>query len=377
MSHPTEEAQLEASKMSFGEHLEELRRALFKSIIALAVGTAIGLLVGWDIVDYIQGPMRKSLTEFYQKQDIAKQLAYLATQKAAGFPVPENLEIAAQEMAKQALVPHEYYVDPGDLARALGDHFPELGIKPPDDAATNDAAGATPGGAEAPVLQRDDMIRLRLYQPREEDLRLRVVELNFQAPFVIYMKASFVAGFILASPFIFYFIWEFIAAGLYSSERTYVYMYLPICLGLFLSGAALAYFKAFDYMLEFLLWFNQKMHIDPDIRLSEWVSLVVLMPLGFGISFQLPLVMLLLQRIGIFQIADYIRKWRISVVVIAVLSMVLTPGGDLGSMMLMFLPLTVLYFLGILMCKYMPGGPLRSPLRNRVPPAKPEHTAGS
>jgi sec-independent protein translocase protein TatC len=377
MPNSNEESQLEASKMSFGEHLEELRRALFKSIIALAVGTAIGLLIGWDIVDYIQGPMRKSLTEFYQKKDIAKQLDYLETQKAAGLPVPEDLEAAAKEMAKQALVPHEYYIDPADLARALGEHFPDLGIKPPIATEPAGAAEATPAQAEAPVLQRDDMIRLRLYQPREDDLRLRVVELNFQAPFVIYMKASFVAGFILASPFIFYFIWEFIAAGLYSSERTYVYMYLPICLGLFLSGAALAYFKAFDYMLEFLLWFNQKMHIDPDIRLSEWVSLVVLMPLGFGVSFQLPLVMLLLQRIGIFQIADYINKWRISVVVIAVLSMVLTPGGDIGSMMLMFIPLTFLYFLGILMCKYMPGGPLRSPLRNKVPPTTPEQSAGS
>jgi len=46
-------------------------------------------------------------------------------------------------------------------------------------------------------------------------------------------------------------------------------------------------------------------------------------------------------------------------------------------MMLMFIPLTLLYFLGILMCKYMPGGPLRSPLRNRVPPTKPEQSAGS
>ena len=374
MSIPNEEAQLEASKMSFGEHLEELRRALFKSIIALAVGTAIGLFFGADVVEYVQGPLRKSLVSYYQNQDIAKERAYLEAQRDAGLPTPENLDAAAEDMAKAKLVPQDYYVDPADLARSLGEHYPELGIKLPD---PTEADAVKADASKAPAMDREDMLRLRLYLPREDDLRLRVVELNVQSPFIIYMKASFMVGFVIASPFIFYFIWEFIAAGLYASERSYVYMYLPICLGLFFAGAALAYFKAFEYMLEFLFWFNLKMDVDPDIRLSEWMSLVLLMPLGFGVSFQLPLVMLLLQRIGIFQIADYINKWRIAVVVIAVLSMVLTPGGDLGSMMLMFLPLTVLYFLGILMCKYMPGGPLRSPLRNRIPPTKPEQTAGS
>lgn len=370
MVTPDEESQLEASKMSFGEHLEELRRALFKSIIALACGMAIGLLFGADIVDYVQGPLRKSLVEYYQKQDVAKQREYLEQQKAAGLPVPDDLTDAAEELAAAALVPHEYYVDPAELARALGAAHPELVVTPP-------GAEATREGGATPVVDRDELIRIQLYQPREDDLRLRVVELNVQAPFMIYMKASFVAGFILASPFIFYYIWEFIAAGLYSSERTYVYMYLPICLGLFLAGAALAYYFAFSPMLNFLFWFNEKMDVDPDIRLSEWMSLVVLMPLGFGLSFQLPLVMLLLQRIGIFTIANYVGKWRISIVIIAVLSMIMTPGGDIPSMMLMFVPLTFLYFLGILMCKYMPGGPLRSPLRNHAPPPKPEQTAGS
>jgi sec-independent protein translocase protein TatC len=375
MPNPDEESQLEASKMSFGEHLEELRRALFKSIIALAGGMAVGLLFGTNLVAYIQGPLNESLIEHYKKRDVAKQLEYLEARKAEGLPVPADFEAAAKAMAEAALVPQDFYVDPVELAQALGKHYPELGLKLPT--VEEPESDVSAEEAETPVVDRDKLIHLQLYQPREDDLRLRVTELSVQSPFVIYMKASFVAGFVIASPLIFYFIWEFIAAGLYASERTYVYMYLPICLGLFLTGAGIAFYFAFSPMLTFLFWFNEKMNVDPDIRLSEWVSLVILMPLGFGISFQLPLIMLLLQRIGIFQIADYVAKWRISVVVIAIASMVLTPGGDPGSMMLMFIPLTLLYFLGILMCKYMPGGPLRSPLRNKVPPTKPEQSAGS
>lgn len=367
MPAPDDESQLEHTKMSFGAHLEELRRALFRSLFALACGLGIGLFFGWDIVDYVQEPLREALQKFYLRQAEGEQLRHLQERKAAGLEVPDDLEAAARKVVEQSLVPHDYFVAPDELATALKERFPGLedSLKTP-----------TPSESEAPsAMRREDMIRLRLYQPLEEDLRVRIVELNVQSPFIIYIKASLMAGAVFASPFIFYFIWEFIAAGLYRTERKYVYMYLPICLGLFLSGAALAYFKAFEYMLEFLFWFFEKMHIDPDMRLSEWVSLVIMLPLGFGVSFQLPLVMLLLQRIGIFTIESYLKKWRISVVVIAVLSMVLTPGGDIGSMMLMFVPLTLLYFLGILMCKYMPGGPLNAP--PGLPPLRPENGAGS
>ncbi|MFH1924413.1 MAG: twin-arginine translocase subunit TatC, partial [Planctomycetota bacterium] len=80
---------------------------------------------------------------------------------------------------------------------------------------------------------------------------------------------------------------------------------------------------------------------------------VLILPLGFGIAFQLPLVMLFLQRIGVFDVETYLSKWRIAILVIAVLSMLLTPA-DPGSMMMMAIPLTVLYFGGILLCHFMP-----------------------
>lgn len=374
MPAPVDESQLEHTKMSFGEHLNELRRALFKSVLALVAGFLIGLCFGWNIVDYIQGPLREALQQFYLRQAVAKQLANLEEQKAAGLPVPEDLPAAAQQMAVEALVPHDYYVSPEELAAALKPHFPELAdqfpVAPPD-APRDESDDASADGL---AMRRDDMIKLRLYQPLEDDLRIRVVELNAQAPFLIYMKASLFAGIVLASPFIFFFIWEFVAAGLYHTERKYVYMYLPLCLGLFLAGASLAYWKAFDYVLPFLFSFFEKMNIDPDMRLSEWISLVLMLPLGFGLSFQLPLGMLALERVGIFTVQSYLSKWRMAVVVISVISMVLTPA-DPYSMMIMFVPLTGLYFLGILMCKYMPGDGRETPW---VPPAAPpEHGAGS
>jgi sec-independent protein translocase protein TatC len=147
-----------------------------------------------------------------------------------------------------------------------------------------------------------------------------------------------------------------VAVGLYPHEKKYVHVFLPISLGLFLAGVFLAFFVVFRFVLAFLFTFYQWMGIDPDPRITDWLTFVLILPLGFGISFQLPLVMLFLERIGIFTVASYTSHWRISVLVIFVLAMILTPS-DPYSMLLMAVPLTALYFGGIAMCQLMPRRP--------------------
>lgn len=331
-----DERQLERTKMSFSEHLEELRSALFKSIAAWLVGTAFGLMIGWQVVDFVQEPLREALDAYYRGQAEEAQLARIKEIGSAGEHIPDDPAAAAAELADEGLVPEDLYVDPAELSQAL--------------------KIAIPGGEEKEYpTKRDQMIKLRLYRPLEDDPRMHAVSLSGQEPFMVYMKASLVVGAMLASPFVFYFLWQFVAAGLYKRERGLVYLYLPMSLGLFFAGAALAFFAVFDYVLDFLFWFNAQMGINPTPRISEWMSFVLILPLGFGISFQLPLVMVLLERIGIFTIKDYLDKWRLAVVVIAVLSMFLTPA-DPGSMILMGVPLVFLYFGGILLCKYLPKG---------------------
>ncbi len=335
--HPADEDLLEKTKMSFSEHLEELRTALFKCLAAWMVGTLFGLLVGWQVVDYVQTPLREALDNFYRGQAEEAMVDRLQEQQAAGDTVPEDIPTAAAKMADEGLVPEDVFIDPAEFAKALP---PGIFQEKPD---------------ESFPTTREGMIRLRLYRPIEDDPRLNAISLSGQEPFMIYMKASFVVGAVLASPFIFYYLWNFVAAGLYKNERNMVYLYLPMSLGLFFAGAALAFFAVFDFVLDFLFWFNAQMGIMPTPRITEWMSFVLILPLGFGISFQLPLVMVALERVGIFTIESYLSHWRIAVVVIFTLSMLLTPA-DPGSMLLMALPLTVLYFFGIWLCKKLPRG---------------------
>ena len=89
------------------------------------------------------------------------------------------------------------------------------------------------------------------------------------------------------------------------------------------------------------------------MRINDWLSFVMFLPLGFGIAFQLPLVMLFMNRINLFSVEAYLDKWRIAVMCIFVLSMILTPADPI-SMLLLAIPLTLLYFLGVGMCQWMP-----------------------
>ena len=144
------------------------------------------------------------------------------------------------------------------------------------------------------------------------------------------------------------------AAGLYPHERRYIHVYLPASLGLFLAGAAMAFFVVFQPVLNILLAFNRSMGIDPDPRISEWLGFVLGLPLAFGLGFQLPLIMLFLERIGIFTVGNYLSRWRLAVLVIFIAAAVLTPADPGYSMMLMATPMTLLYFGGILLCKFLP-----------------------
>jgi sec-independent protein translocase protein TatC len=331
----------ESTKMTFGEHLEELRSALVKAVAAFAIGFLVALLFAGDVVDYVQTPLKAALTDYYR--DLAEQeyQQHFERLRAAGAAVPEDVDAAAKLLADEGLVAEEHFVDGREALDALARAFP--------DAVNADAL--PPRDPNQPV-KRDELMPLRIYHSLDDDQRVRVIGLAVHEPFSVYIKAAVVVGIVLASPLVFYFIWQFVSAGLYPHEKRYVHVFLPVSLGLFLAGVFLAFFAVFRFVLAFLFQFYAWMGIDPDPRISDWLTFVLILPLGFGIGFQLPLVMLFLERIGVFNVAAYVKHWRISVLVICVLSMILTPS-DPYSMILMAVPLVCLYFLGIAMCRLM------------------------
>ena len=169
-----------------------------------------------------------------------------------------------------------------------------------------------------------------------------------------YMKVSFVCGLVLGSPWIFTQLWAFVAAGLYPNEKRLVNVYLPISVALFLAGVLVCQFFVIPKALQALLWFNQWLDLEPDIRFNEWLGFAILVPVVFGISFQLPMVMLFLDRVGIVRVDTFIAKWRIACFLVHVFAAVVTPVDPI-SMESLALAMCGLYGLGIWLCKLNPA----------------------
>ncbi len=332
----------EGTTMTFGEHLDELRVVLFRSLIGLVVGFIVGLCIAKYVVRWTTVPLKSALDEHYELL-AEEQLTEIYREN-----VPDTVK---DFMKRERLLFEEAYLEQAELERIAansGNQFQDI-------SAESDVV-------HMPLpLPNPRMVKTRIWRRARTDVQ----SLSAQEPFMIWVKAGFVTGMLLASPYIFWQIWSFIAAGLYPHEKKYVYVFLPISLALFWAGAALAFFVVFQYVLNFLFQFNRALDIQTDLRISEWIGFVLIMPLGFGIAFQLPLVMFFLNRIGIFTLKSYIEKWRIAVLVIFVISMFLTPADPM-SMILMALPLCFLYFLGIAMAKWMPRG--RSPFTEAFDP---------
>jgi sec-independent protein translocase protein TatC len=330
----------QTSTMTFGEHLEELRGCLIRGAIGLVIGVIIGLTVARPVVHIIERPLRLALGDYYSKKAIATAVAW------DGVPLPYSQAEIRDAVDKRGLTYELREVHPERLARMLG-HDPAPA--PAGDVAPEPASDAPQ--ADADTFDIDALVPIMLWQPLSRDARVSITTLSAQEAFGIYMKAAVLVGLVLASPWIFYQLWSFVAAGLYPHEKRLIHVFLPVSVVLFLAGVLLAFFFVFQFVLDYLLAFNDWLGLDPDPRISEWMSFVLILPLGFGIGFQLPLIMLFLERIGIFDVAAYTSQWRLAVVVIFIVSAILTPA-DPYSMLFLAVPLCLLYLGGVAVCRW-------------------------
>jgi sec-independent protein translocase protein TatC len=172
--------------------------------------------------------------------------------------------------------------------------------------------------------------------------------LVFTAPadkFIAHLKITFFSGIILACPFWLGQIWNFIAPGLYSREKRYSIGFMVLGTFLFLLGISFAYFLAFPAAFKFLLQYGG-MTDAPMITISEYLSFFLWTSFFFGLSFELPLVLILLALVGVVNKKFLKEKRRYAIVGIAFISAVITPP-DLLSMVLLLVPMWILYEISI------------------------------
>lgn len=173
--------------------------------------------------------------------------------------------------------------------------------------------------------------------------------LKYQESFFAHLQVALISALILTMPYIIYQMWLFAAEGLYSHEQRYVRLFLPFALLLFALGVLFGYFALIPLSLQFLARYGGG-DIRVGITLSSYISLFFSLTFVCGLVFELPLAMLLLDKIQIFSTRHYLDHWRHFILGAFVLAAFLTPP-DAVTQLLLAGPMISLYFLGILICR--------------------------
>ncbi|MFJ1750416.1 twin-arginine translocase subunit TatC [Streptomyces sp. NPDC088116] len=168
------------------------------------------------------------------------------------------------------------------------------------------------------------------------------------APFSTALKVSLVAGVVLSTPIWLYQLWGFLAPGLHNHEKKYALMFAAVGVPLFLGGAVLAY-EILPQTARVMLGFTPE-----DTRnllpVDDYLDLVVRMVIVFGLAFELPLLLVLLNFTGVLTAKRLAGWWRGFVLGITVFAAFATPTGDPLTMLSLAAPIIVLYFMALGVC---------------------------
>jgi sec-independent protein translocase protein TatC len=197
-----------------------------------------------------------------------------------------------------------------------------------------------------------DLLALPMMQTLPEGTHM--IATGVVTPFFVPVKVTMMVAFVLALPFVLYQAWAFIAPGLYAHERR---LGLPLVLGstiLFLLGMAFCYFFVFGTVFKFIAEFAPK-SIVPAPDIEQYLSFVISLFLAFGLTFEVPVAVILLVKTGAVSIAK-LQEARPYVIVGAfVIAAIITPP-DVISQFMLAVPMCLLYELGILIARFVSKG---------------------
>ncbi|OHB78914.1 MAG: twin arginine-targeting protein translocase TatC [Planctomycetes bacterium RBG_16_55_9] len=307
--------------MSLGDHLEELRARLILAILGLVIGTVICIAFGRRIIHFIERPylleMRKHLR--------VKAEASVKDNKTADPSAYVMEAFYTNLLDALAVDPNAPGIDPNAVKFA---HKIYLETKAK---LTKD-----PNYVEIAVDAASSMM--------EHDL----IAIAPADPFIAYMKITLIAGLILSSPWVFYHLWMFVGAGLYEHERKYVHTAVPFSTVLFVTGSLFFLFVIARLCLRFFLTFGDLIGVSANWTFDKYISFVTMLMLVFGLAFQTPIAIFVLNRTGLVSIESFKKSRKYVVVAVFFIAAVATPP-DVVSQIALAIPLYALFELGLLL----------------------------
>jgi sec-independent protein translocase protein TatC len=304
---------------SFLEHLEDLRWTLIKSASAIAVGVLLCLLAGNYVVAILMRPLEKAVIKYPGTNQVVT-LSF-GTNRLGTFNLDTNLQASLN----------------------LGtNRFVALQVVPVD---------ITSGSNQFRVLALQPNTNVNAAM-QAQHMNTSLMALGPAKAFLVGFRVALYAGIALASPFIFFFVGEFVLPALKITERKYLYRGLGFAIPLFLCGVLFCYFILMPAALAasqmYADWFGFSSNLWDA---GEYIGFVCKFMLGMGLGFELPVVILVLVKIGILNYQMLKRARPYMIVINLILGAVLTTP-EVFTQVLMAIPLQLLFELSLLIVWY-------------------------
>lgn len=283
-------------EMSLGDHIEELRTRVIHGIFFLTLSVMVTLFFQDPLMKIVVAPHAETM------ESIVK-----------GRPADTRLTALEETLRDLSKIPP----------------------KTPQEKLTRQALEET----------------VKYIKGQEEKIQKSATKLKimkYQSGFIAYLKVCFIVGIFFGTPFLLYQIWLFAAAGLYSHEKKYILFFAPFTFIAFFAGVAFGYYVLIPLGLKYLSTFANPEIAENFISIDWYLSLFFALTIALGLIFELPLVMLFLSKIGLFDAASYLAYWKYWILISVIVGAVLTPP-DPVTQVLLALPICGLYGLGVLL----------------------------
>lgn len=331
------------AEQGFLDHLEDLRKTITKIVVTLLLSTLLCFSFADEIMHFLRLPVEAVWSE-YEKQHLPKDISAADWQQARSCNA-----VLTQLPAWQK----------GLYEQNLSEEMRKLMLAQ----VSYDAWASLPSSGQKEFLDALLKRNFDLHQTVKQLIDSKAIgqqnalksSLSYMESFhpseafMLSMKMAFFAGLVISFPLLVYFILQFVLPGLLPNERKMLFPALGIGFGLFLCGSCFAYFVVLPKVLAFFFSYGLELGIVGEWRIGYYLGFVSQFVLLFGVAFELPVVVMVLVKIGLLDYQLMAKTRHYAVVAIMFLAAILTPTPDIPTMLLMAVPMYLLYEICVLL----------------------------
>ncbi len=329
-----------SAEKPFLEHLEDLRVCITRIVLTLLAATVLCFIFRNELMDVIRRPV----TEVWEQgqQSALKDTGIPLEEWETAKNIAESFNSLDEEDRNHYLEKYENRdeiltnIRIVNLFRAALTFENEVeqrtfieshsGL---DEALRNKVLALIEGGPNPKSDARGKLVLMQALKPTEG--------------FMLSIKLAFFAGIVISFPFLLYFILQFVLPGMHQTERKALWPAMAIGFGLFLAGVFFSYFIVLPKVLEFFHDYSSDMMIENEWRIGYYISFATQFTLIFGLSFELPVLVMTLVKLGILNCEMMRRTRAYAILAIFVIAALITPTPDAFTLCLLAGPMVVLY----------------------------------